>query len=67
MDQNNHTNNNNDTTTTHKDNGNFHSVFQGSGHYDNTAANTCNGFKLNFEGGSGATKVCLTIYGIKRS
>ena len=50
-----------------KDNGNFHSVFQGSGHYDNTAANTCNGFKLNFAGGSGATKVCLTIYGIKRS
>ena len=50
-----------------KDSNNYHRVAQGSGHYDNTAANTCNGFKLNFTGGSGAAKVNLTIYGIKRS
>ena len=50
-----------------KDSNNYHRVAQGSGHYDNTSANTCNGFKLNFTGGSGAVKVCLTIYGIKRS
>lgn len=50
-----------------KDNNNYHRVAQGSGHYDNTSANTCNGFKLNFTGGSGAVKVCLTVYGIKRS
>ena len=50
-----------------KDSGNYHRVAQGSGHYDNVAANTLNGFKLTFTGGSGATKVNLTIYGIKRS
>ena len=50
-----------------KDSNNYHRIAQGSGHYANTAANTCNGFKLNFTGGSGAVKVNLTIYGIKRS
>jgi len=48
-----------------KDGNNYHRVSQGSGHYDDTAANTCNGFKLNFT--ANAYKVCLTIYGIKRS
>ena len=48
-----------------KDGNNYHRVAQGSGHYDNTAANTCNGFKLVFT--ANANKVCLTIYGIKRS
>jgi len=48
-----------------KDGNNYHRVSQGSGHYDDTAAYTCNGFKLNFT--ANAYKVCLTIYGIKRS
>ena len=50
-----------------KDGSNYHRVAQGSGHYDNAATNSMNGFKLLFTGGSGAYKVCLTIYGIVRS
>ena len=50
-----------------KDSGNKHRHCTGSGHYDDAAANTCNGFILTFGGGSGATKVNLTVYGVVRS
>ena len=50
-----------------KDSGNYHRHLTGAGHYDDAAANTCNGFILTFGGGSGATKVNLTVYGVVRS
>tara|TARA_B100000686_G_scaffold278800_1_gene299036 strand:- start:882 stop:3491 length:2610 start_codon:yes stop_codon:yes gene_type:complete len=50
----------------YKNSSNFHEVVSGSVHQDNTQANAMNGFQLiattqNFR------KVCLTVYGIKRS
>ena len=39
----------------------------GHGYLNDTQANTCNGFQLIFAGGTGAHKVNLTIYGVKRA
>ena len=39
----------------------------GHGYINDTQANTCNGFQLIFTGGSGASKVNLTVYGVKRA
>ena len=39
----------------------------GHGYLNDTQANTCNGFQLIFTGGSGASKVNLTVYGVKRA
>ena len=50
----------------YKNTSNYHEVVAGSVHQDNTQANAMNGFQLiatsqNFR------KVCLTVYGVKRS
>ena len=42
-------------------------IAQGHGYINDTAANTCNGFQLIFAGGDGASKINMTIYGVKRS
>jgi len=39
----------------------------GHGYINDTQANTCNGFQLLFAGGTGASKINMTIYGVKRS
>ncbi len=39
----------------------------GHGYINDTQANTCNGFQLIFAGGSGASKINLTIYGVNRA
>ena len=51
---------------TGKDHSNYARSYSGGGFYDDAAGNTFNGFKLIF-GGGGAQKVCLTVYGVKRS
>ena len=39
----------------------------GHGYLNDTQANTCNGFQLIFAGGTGASKINLTVYGVKRA
>ena len=39
----------------------------GHGYLNDTQANTCNGFQLLFAGGTGASKINMTIYGVKRA
>ena len=39
----------------------------GHGYLNDTQANTCNGFQLLFAGGTGASKINLTVYGVKRA
>ena len=39
----------------------------GHGYINDTQANTCNGFQLIFAGGTGASKINLTIYGVNRA
>jgi hypothetical protein len=39
----------------------------GHGYINDLQANTCNGFQLIFAGGTGASKINLTVYGVKRS
>jgi len=39
----------------------------GHGYLNDTQANTLNGFQLLFAGGSGASKINMTIYGVVRS
>ena len=42
-------------------------IAQGHGYLNDTQANTCNGFQLIFAGGTGASKINLTIYGVVRA
>jgi len=42
-------------------------IAQGHGYINDTQANTCNGFQLIFAGGTGASKINLTIFGVVRS
>jgi len=42
-------------------------IAQGHGYINDTQANTCNGFQLIFAGGTGAYKINLTVYGVKRA
>ncbi len=39
----------------------------GHGYINDTQANTCNGFQLIFAGGTGASKINMTIYGVVRA
>ena len=39
----------------------------GHGYLNDTQANICNGFQLIFAGGTGASKINLTVYGVKRA
>ena len=50
-----------------KDHSNYARSVHGGWFYDDAAGNTMNGFHLLFQAGSGAVKVCLTVYGIVRS
>ena len=50
----------------YKNTSNYHEVIAGSVHQDNIAGNTCNGFQL-IGTSQNLRKVCITIYGIKRS
>ena len=50
-----------------KDHSNYVRLVHGGWFYDDAAGNTMNGFHLLFQAGSGAVKVCLTVYGIVRS
>jgi len=42
-------------------------IAQGHGYINDTQANTCNGFQLIFAGGTGASKINMTIYGVVRA
>jgi hypothetical protein len=42
-------------------------IAQGHGYINGTSANACNGFQLIFAGGTGAYKINLTVYGVKRA